>query len=231
VLPHLAAFLLAALSPIDSAPVSSAPDLKNRVGDFFSCSSDQVVSHAPATPVNTGENRLYGYENASGIPHYRARYYDPELGRFISEDPIHFDSGDYNILRAFINNPSGLTDPTGMSPLFQYGSNAVRVYYNESVEFKVLKAWTGASFLVITNAIAFSQVNRMTYKEDCYAAAKTIFAAYSAYNVSFFFAMTAIGPTRPLAAARIIGIRFSAQAGVTYNYWKALNRCDRKPSK
>jgi len=135
VLPHLAAFLLAALSPIDSAPVSSAPDLKNRVGDFFSCSSDQVVSHAPATPVNTGENRLYGYENASGIPHYRARYYDPHLGRFISEDPFGteqvaasgrsiivspFLAGEHNLYRMNFNSPNGWLDPTGLASI-EYG--------------------------------------------------------------------------------------------------------------
>jgi len=120
VLPSLAAYLLATLSLLQSAPVSSAPDLKNRVGDFFSCSSDQVVSHAPATPVNIGKNQIYGYENASGIPHYRARYYNPNIGRFISEDPIGFEAGDYHVIRYVENFPTNAFDPSGLQTAVEW---------------------------------------------------------------------------------------------------------------
>ena len=38
-----------------------------------------------------------GRENDStGFYYYRARYYAPELQRFVSEDPIRFRSGDVN---------------------------------------------------------------------------------------------------------------------------------------
>jgi len=53
--------------------------------------------------------------------YYRARYYDPQAGRFLSEDPIGFLSGDAigveaadpNLYRYVRNNPINLTDPTG----------------------------------------------------------------------------------------------------------------------
>lgn len=32
-------------------------------------------------------------DNATGLYYYRARWYDPQLGRFISEDPIGFAGG------------------------------------------------------------------------------------------------------------------------------------------
>jgi uncharacterized protein RhaS with RHS repeats len=43
----------------------------------------------------------------------RARYYDPEVGRFISEDPIGFDGGDVNLMAYVQNNPVNLVDPLG----------------------------------------------------------------------------------------------------------------------
>jgi RHS repeat-associated protein len=45
---------------------------------------------------------------------YRARWYDPALGQFISEDPIGFVANDPNIRRYTSNNPVRYTDPTGM---------------------------------------------------------------------------------------------------------------------
>jgi RHS repeat-associated protein len=45
---------------------------------------------------------------------YRARYYDPKIGRFISEDPIGFESGDINIYRYVFNSPCNNVDPSGL---------------------------------------------------------------------------------------------------------------------
>lgn len=45
---------------------------------------------------------------------YRARYYDPGIGRFIAEDPIGFGGGDTNIYRYVFNGPLHETDPSGM---------------------------------------------------------------------------------------------------------------------
>jgi RHS repeat-associated protein len=49
----------------------------------------------------------------AGESYYRARYYDPTAGRFISEDPVRFDGGPgfYGYVR---NNPTILIDPTGL---------------------------------------------------------------------------------------------------------------------
>ena len=48
----------------------------------------------------------------SGLYYYRARYYDPELGRFISEDPIGFRGG-INFYAYVGNNPLINNDPSG----------------------------------------------------------------------------------------------------------------------
>lgn len=44
---------------------------------------------------------------------YRARYYDPTQGRFLSEDPLGIGGGDTNLYRYASNNPVHLADPSG----------------------------------------------------------------------------------------------------------------------
>ena len=48
-----------------------------------------------------------------GFDQYKARAYNPTLGRFMSEDPKDFDGGDYNLFRYCHNDPEDHTDPMG----------------------------------------------------------------------------------------------------------------------
>ena len=57
-----------------------------------------------------------GRENdGSGLYYYRARYYNPELQRFVSEDPIGFKSGDVNFYSYGRNNPINNRDAKGLT--------------------------------------------------------------------------------------------------------------------
>jgi len=47
--------------------------------------------------------------------YYRARYYDPQAGRFASEDPKRFVA-DADFYRYGFNNPVDNTDPLGLAP-------------------------------------------------------------------------------------------------------------------
>ena len=49
-----------------------------------------------------------------GLYYYRARYYDPSIGRFISSDPIEFGAGDFNFYRYVGNDPVNWVDPSGL---------------------------------------------------------------------------------------------------------------------
>ncbi|MBU2571886.1 MAG: RHS repeat-associated core domain-containing protein, partial [Gammaproteobacteria bacterium] len=63
-----------------------------------------------------GNNRLKytgREEDSTGLYYYRARYYDPFIGRFISEDPLGFNAGDVNFYVYVGNNPVNNNDPTG----------------------------------------------------------------------------------------------------------------------
>ena len=54
-----------------------------------------------------------GYNYDSTI-YYRARYYDPTIGRFISEDPTQFAGSGTNFYAYVDNDPVNLTDPLGL---------------------------------------------------------------------------------------------------------------------
>lgn len=54
-------------------------------------------------------------DSDTGLMYYRARWYDPAQGRFISEDPIGFDA-ETNFYNYVGNNPTNFTDPLGLCP-------------------------------------------------------------------------------------------------------------------
>ncbi len=53
------------------------------------------------------------WDSETGLYYYRARYYDPAVGRFINEDPIGV-SGGINFYRYVHNNSTNARDPAGL---------------------------------------------------------------------------------------------------------------------
>jgi RHS repeat-associated protein len=53
------------------------------------------------------------YDSDTGLYYYNARWYDSELGRFISEDPVG-DPNNPNLYSYCRNNPVNMIDPTGL---------------------------------------------------------------------------------------------------------------------
>ncbi|MBZ0101132.1 MAG: DUF6531 domain-containing protein [Thermoanaerobaculia bacterium] len=90
---------------------------------FPSGSADRLGYRATdptLVPISTLGNRL-GFHGAqvddeSGLVYFRNRYYDPELGRFLTDDPnLYADSG--NPGQFALNNPLDLSDPMGAQVL------------------------------------------------------------------------------------------------------------------
>jgi RHS repeat-associated protein len=69
----------------------------------------------------TGRER----DDFTGLIYYRARFYDPNLGRFISEDPIGFGGGDINLYGYVGNSPLMSRDPSGKIPPLIVGGAVV----------------------------------------------------------------------------------------------------------
>jgi RHS repeat-associated protein len=53
-------------------------------------------------------------DDGTGLYYYRVRYYHPVLGRFVSEDPIQFVSGDVNFYAYVFSAPIDHKDPSGL---------------------------------------------------------------------------------------------------------------------
>jgi RHS repeat-associated protein len=66
------------------------------------------------------------FDTETSLYYYRARYYDPQAGRFLSEDAIHFGGGE-NFYRYANNAPAGLVDPTGMNSTVSVGPNGITI--------------------------------------------------------------------------------------------------------
>jgi uncharacterized protein RhaS with RHS repeats len=83
--------------------------------------------------------------------YYRARYYDPKIGRFISEDPIKL-AGGLNLYRYVRNNPTNLIDPSGLQsadlrdfydplPKQQWRFTGVPDNCVDAISFMAVTAW------------------------------------------------------------------------------------------
>jgi RHS repeat-associated protein len=94
----------------------------------------EVIGEALDNPFQyTGREN----DGDTGLYYYRARYYSPEMGRFISEDPIGL-AGGINMYSYVGNSPLNWIDPLG---LFE---NAVTPEEpDHSSYYANLKLWTG----------------------------------------------------------------------------------------
>lgn len=55
------------------------------------------------------------YDPETELYYYRARYYDPKLGRFVSRDPIGFEGSEWNLYAYANPGPLRHADPSGMN--------------------------------------------------------------------------------------------------------------------
>ncbi len=73
------------------------------------------VLEEPARPPGRTSLRFQGqyFDAESGLHYSRFRYYAPDLGRFVSQDPISLNGG-FNLYRYAVN-PTSFIDPYGLS--------------------------------------------------------------------------------------------------------------------
>lgn len=67
------------------------------------------------------------YDSDTGMVKFGAREYDPEVGRWLSKDPILFKGGDVNLYGYTFNDPINFIDPSGLSGV-EFDRKSGRIY-------------------------------------------------------------------------------------------------------
>jgi RHS repeat-associated protein len=165
--------------------------------------SGNVVSHFSydsfGNIVNpAGFDFRYGYtgrewDSETGQYYYRARYYDSGVGRFISEDPLGFDAGDYNLNRYVGNSSVNYTDPNGM-----YG-RIVGGHTPLSGNRKISYRDSRGSYYVVRNNI--QQVINAS-KSDPY-----LTIIYDVTNATIVYSSTQVGTVTSSNRSQVLAIR------------------------
>ena len=93
--------------------VTSLSGSAGALADTYTYNAFGVLTASTGTLGNPFQYTGRDYDSETGLRYYRARYYDPSIGRFISEDPIVF-SGGVNFYKYVFNNPVRMTDASGL---------------------------------------------------------------------------------------------------------------------
>lgn len=99
----------------------------------------------------------------------RARHYNPKVGRWLSQDPIGFTSGDANFYRYLTNSPTNSTDAIGWGDveIIENGDRssptygAVLIHHSDDGTVTVV---SGSSFPNPTNASPGVESGTYTYR-------------------------------------------------------------------
>jgi RHS repeat-associated protein len=114
---------------------------------------------AAATGEGSGNTAQFtGRDNdGTGLHYYRARYYNPRLQRFISEDPLDFEAGDTNLYAYVGSSPTNWIDPLGLERTYPNRGNLpgtnvpYRVDMNQQPHPNMHVKWPDGSQTVINN--------------------------------------------------------------------------------
>jgi RHS repeat-associated protein len=107
-----------------SASTGSLHFMSDHLGSTIALTSEtggviERQQYEPFGQTSSSQLTRYGFtgrerDNATGLMYYRARWYDPQIGRFMSEDPIGLEGGQ-NFYAYVQDNPVNLVDPFGLA--------------------------------------------------------------------------------------------------------------------
>jgi RHS repeat-associated protein len=93
--------------------VTSLSNSAGSIANTYTYNSYGNLNASTGSLVNPFQYTARESDSETGLYYYRARYYDPTTGRFLSEDPIRF-AGSINFYSYVSNNPVLRIDPRGL---------------------------------------------------------------------------------------------------------------------
>jgi RHS repeat-associated protein len=95
--------------------ITSLSNAAGALAETYTFDSLGKVTASSGSLTNPFQFTGRDYDSETGLRYYRARYYDPATGRFLSEDPTEFDGG-VNFYAYVANSSTNLIDPYGLQP-------------------------------------------------------------------------------------------------------------------
>jgi len=108
-----------------------------------------IASSGSGSPFGFVGGQGYQKDPDSGLMLLGARYYDPNVGRFISRDPIGYNGG-LNLYGYCDNDPVNSADPSGNAS-FKHGGERYDSYIGDPDRVKGLPHWDGPNGKWIDN--------------------------------------------------------------------------------
>jgi len=96
--------------------LGSVVTLTNSSGNTVEVYEYDVYGRPGASDANHPNRFMFTgreYDKETGLYYYRARYYNPQIGRFLQTDPVGYKAG-MNWYAYCINNPLSFMDPSGL---------------------------------------------------------------------------------------------------------------------
>ncbi len=94
--------------------VTSLSSAAGSIANTYTYDSFGKLTNSTGSLVNPFRYTARESDTETGLYYFRARYFDPQTGRFLNEDPLNINGDDLNFYRYVGNGPVGFYDPTGL---------------------------------------------------------------------------------------------------------------------
>ena len=102
-------------------------DAQGQISDRYEYTDFGETTHLSGNSSNPFLYTGQEFDSETGFYHLRARHYAPNLGKFLSRDPIGYAAGS-NVYSYCGGDPINAVDPTGLDAWIRYSTGLVQTY-------------------------------------------------------------------------------------------------------